>query len=353
MNSTHLALPKFQHPHDFNATNLAAEQKTLAVIWLTVITMIVEIIAGTWFGSMALLADGWHMGTHVFAFVVSLFAYRYARLHSRNQQFSFGTGKVTALGGFTSGLLLLSVVFFIVIEAFQRFIYPVEIQYAEALTVAIVGLLVNVGSLFLMGGADHHHHHHGHDHEHDHDDHDHHHHHHHAEAHEHDDDHDDHDHEHEHQHAHSSTDHNFKAAYLHILADALTSLLAIAALILAYTFGWTILDPLIALVGAVVIFQWSRGLLRETSNFLLDRQEYPNLEKAVRAQIESDSDNQITDLHLWQIAPEQFAVIISLVTHTPQAPDYYKKLLASLPALVHITVEINPCDVQCHYQKTI
>ena len=138
MNSTHLSLPKFQHLHDFNATNLAAEQKTLAVIWLTVITMIVEIIAGTWFGSMALLADGWHMGTHVFAFVVSLFAYRYARFHSRNQQFSFGTGKVTALGGFTSGLLLLSVVFFIVIEAFQRFIYPVEIQYAEALIEVVV-----------------------------------------------------------------------------------------------------------------------------------------------------------------------------------------------------------------------
>ncbi len=346
MNSTHLSLPKFQHLHDFNAANLAAEQKTLAVIWLTVITMIAEIIAGSWFGSMALLADGWHMGTHVFAFVVSLFAYRYARFHSRNQQFSFGTGKVTALGGFTSGLLLLSVVFFIVIEAFQRFIYPVEIQYGEALTVAIIGLLVNVGCLFLMEGTDHHHHH-GHDHAHHHDDHDHDDHHH-AEAHDHDHDHDD---DHEHHHSHASTDHNFKAAYLHILADALTSLLAIAALILAYTFGWTMLDPLIALVGAMVIFQWSRGLLRETSNFLLDRQEYPNLEKAVRAQIESDSDNQITDLHLWQIAPEQFAVIISLVTHAPQAPDYYKKLLASLPTLVHITVEINPCDAQCHYQK--
>ncbi len=300
-------LENWQHSHDFSVKNDKGEQRTKYVLILTAITMIVEIIAGSVFGSMALLADGWHMGTHVAAFMITIFAYRYARKHANNPAYAFGTGKVSVLGGFASAVALAVVALVMLIESMQRIIEPHAIQFNEAIAVACLGLFINVISAFLLKD-DHHHHDHG----------DHHHHHHH--------------------------DHNLRAAYLHVLADALTSLLAIIALVSGKYFGWDWLDPIMGIVGAVIITRWSYGLLKQTGPILLDGSIEETYQAAVKETIEKDSDNQISDIHIWKVGANHYAAIISLVTHFPKSTEYYKELLNDFHKLSHITIEVNACD---------
>ncbi|MEF1304790.1 CDF family Co(II)/Ni(II) efflux transporter DmeF, partial [Vibrio owensii] len=227
-----------QHSHDFVSHNQKGEKRTLYVLILTVTTMVVEIAAGTMFGSMALLADGWHMGTHAAAFCITLFAYRYAKQNAHNDRFSFGTGKVSVLGGFTSAIALGIVALMMMVESIHRLFNPESIQFNEAIMVAVIGLVVNLASMLLLQD----HHHHGHDH------------------------HDNHSHDHEHEHHH---DHNLTAAYFHVLADTLTSLLAIVALIVGKFYGWVWLDAMMGIVGAVVIGKWTLGLMKQTAPVLL------------------------------------------------------------------------------------
>jgi len=298
-------LENWQHSHDFSVKNDKGEQRTKYVLILTAITMIVEIIAGSVFGSMALLADGWHMGTHVAAFMITIFAYRYARKHADNPAYAFGTGKVSVLGGFASAVALAVVALVMLIESMQRIIEPHAIQFNEAIAVACLGLFINVISAFLLKD-DHHHHDHG----------DHHHHH----------------------------DHNLRAAYLHVLADALTSLLAIIALVSGKYFGWDWLDPIMGIVGAVIITRWSYGLLKQTGPILLDGSIEETYQAAVKETIEIDSDNQISDIHILKVCANHYAAIISLVTHFPKSTEYYKELLNDFHKLSHITIEVNACD---------
>lgn len=304
-------LENWQHSHDFSVKNEKGERRTKYVLILTAITMIVEILAGSIFGSMALLADGWHMGTHVAAFMITIFAYRYARKHADNPAYAFGTGKVSVLGGFASAVALAVVALVMLIESLQRIVDPHTIQFNEAIAVASLGLLVNVISAFLLKD-DHHHHHHDHG--------DHHHHH----------------------------DHNLRAAYLHVLADALTSLLAIIALVSGKYFGWDWLDPIMGIVGAVIITRWSYGLLKQTSPILLDGSIEQEYQSAITEAIEKDADNRITDIHIWRVGANHYAAIISLVTHFPKSAEYYKDLLNGFHKLSHTTIEVNACkDESC------
>ena len=294
----------WQHSHDFSVKNEKGERRTKYVLILTAITMVVEIIAGSVFGSMALLADGWHMGTHVAAFMITIFAYHYARKHADNPAYAFGTGKVSVLGGFASAIALAVVALVMLVESLQRIIDPHTIHFNEAIAVASLGLLINIISAFLLKD-EHHHHDHG----------DHHHH-----------------------------DHNLRAAYLHVLADALTSLLAIIALVSGKYFGWDWLDPVMGIVGAVIITRWSYGLLKQTGPILLDGSIEESYQTSIKETIEKDSDNQISDIHIWKVGANHYAAIISVVTHYPKSTEYYKELLNDFHKLSHITIEVNACD---------
>jgi cation diffusion facilitator family transporter len=297
-------LHRWQHHHSFGTeTRTRGERRTRWVVGLTLTMMTVEIAAGTLFGSMALLADGWHMGTHAAALSVALFAYVYARRHADDPRYSFGTGKVGALGGFASATGLAVVAFLIFGESAQRLASPVAIRFNEAIAVACVGLAVNVFCALLLrehhpesGLAEHAHH-----------------------------------------------DHNLRGAYLHVLADAFTSLLAIAALSTGKLFGWTWMDPIMGLVGSVVIARWSYGLLRDTSRVLLDAELPEARLAAIRAAIEADADARVADLHVWRVGPRHLAAIVSLVAHDPREPDHYKRLLRAQRDLVHVTVEVHRC----------
>lgn len=307
------SLANWQHCHDFVSHHAEGEKRTLQVLILTAITMVIEIIAGTHYGSMALLADGWHMATHVAAFMITLFAYRYAHKHANNPEFAFGTGKVSVLGGFASAISLAVVALMMIAESLQRFFSPHAISFNEAIAVATLGLLVNiVSALLLMDHHDHHHH----DHDHDHD------------------------HEHEHEHDH---DHNLRAASFHVMADAFTSLLAIIALICGKVYGWVWMDPIMGIVGAVVITRWAYGLIKQTSPVLLDGSIEQHYQNDICAIIEADSDNKVSDCHIWKVGPKDYAVILAIVTHQPKTPDYYKKLLSGFHRLSHITIEVNEC----------
>lgn len=299
----------WQHAHDFHVSSSQGERRTFYVVLLTAGMMVIEIAAGYAYGSIALLADGWHMGTHVAALGISLFAYSYARRNAGNSRYSFGTGKVGALGGFASAIALAVVALLMGLESVERLISPEVIRFNEAIAVAVVGLAVNLASAWLLqGGHDHHEHHHHHGHS----DHDHHHH-----------------------------DHNLRAAYLHVLADALTSLLAIIALIAGKWFGWVWMDALMGIVGGIVIARWSFGLIRDTSGVLLDGLPSHALETEIKRAIESDGDNSVTDLHLWRLGPSAIAAIVSIVAHNPRDPSHYKALLADVSDLAHVTVEVN------------
>ncbi|MYM63953.1 CDF family Co(II)/Ni(II) efflux transporter DmeF [Pseudomaricurvus sp. HS19] len=315
-------LEQQRHHHNFSTSNSSGEQRTRYVLWLTLVTMVIEIVAGSVYGSMALLADGWHMGTHVAAFMITLFAYSYARKHANNPAYSFGTGKVNVLGGFASAVALAIVALMMLLESTQRLIEPHTIRFNEAIAVAVIGLLVNLVSAWLL--KDHHHHdHHGHSHHH------------------HDHDHD-HDHHHEHDHEHHK-DHNLHAAYMHVLADALTSLLAIVALVAGKTLGWSWLDPLMGIVGAVIITRWAWGLMKQTSPILLDASVDTALSDAIRATIESDADNRVSDLHVWRVSGSHHAAIIALVTHQPKPVEHYRELLMKHHQLAHVTIEVQQC----------
>jgi cation diffusion facilitator family transporter len=296
------SLENWQHSHDFSVKNEKGEKRTLYVLILTAITMLVEIIAGSVYGSMALLADGWHMGTHVAAFMITLFAYRYARKHADNPAFSFGTGKVNVLGGFASAIALAVVALVMLVESLQRIVDPHLIQFNEAIFVASLGLFINVISAFMLKD------------------------------------------DHNHSHGTHHHDHNLKAAYLHVIADALTSLLAIVALVTGKFLGWNWLDPIMGIVGAIIITRWSYGLLKQTSPILLDASIEEHYQRRITDVIEKDADNTISDIHIWKVSSNHYAAIISLVTHNPQPTNYYKKLLIDFKKLSHITIEINVCS---------
>jgi cation diffusion facilitator family transporter len=278
--------------------------------------MLVEIAAGMQFHSMALLADGWHMATHVMAFMIAIFAYRYSRIHQQDQTFAFSPAKVGILGGFASSIALAMVALMMVAQSAERLLFPEMISFDEATIVAVVGLVINLLSALLLSDHHDHSHHHGHD--------DHHH-------------HDDHEHEHHHH------DHNLRAAYLHVMADALTSVLAIVALLAGKYYGWVWLDAVMGFVGAVVILIWAWGLIKETSPILLDQSVGEDFQQSIRLAIEEDGEAKIVDLHVWRLTASHCAAIISLVSQTPKSPSYYKGLLAGLVDIDHLTIEINAC----------
>jgi cation diffusion facilitator family transporter len=294
-------LDQLQHSHSFSSASEKGERHTRYVLLLTAVTMVVEIVAGTVFGSMALLADGWHMGTHVAAFMITIFAYQHARKHAENPVYSFGTGKVSVLGGFASAVTLLVVALVMLLESTQRIFVPHHIQFNEAIAVACLGLFINIVSALLLKDEHHHHHHHHHH------------------------------------------DHNLKAAYFHVLADALTSLLAIMALVLGKYLGWNWLDPVMGIVGAIIITRWSYGLMKQSAPILLDASITEEDQAAIKAAIEQDSDNRICDMHIWRVGANHYAAIISLVTHYPKSTEHYKELLRKFKKLSHITVEVNVC----------
>ncbi|EPC01641.1 hypothetical protein L861_16615 [Litchfieldella anticariensis FP35 = DSM 16096] len=307
------SLGAWQHDHIFCQDEVrAGEKRTRIVVFLTLVTMVIEIAAGMLYGSIALLADGLHMGSHATALGIAAFAYAYARRHAHDDRFSFGTGKVNALGGFAGAVLLAGFALYMGIESVARFVDPVDIVFDKAIAVAVIGLAVNGVSAWILGGGGHHHGHH------------------HAE------------------HSGHQHDHNRRAAYFHVLADALTSLLAIVALLAAKYLGWQWMDPAMGLVGAVLVTRWSWGLLRDSSQVLLDRQAR-GLDPDIRDILEGGTGDRISDLHIWSIGPGIYAGIIALVSDKPQPPHVYRsKLEARLPELVHTTIEVEPCPDTGH-----
>ena len=300
-------IENLQHSHSFgHDAKRPGEVRTFIVIAITASMMILEIATGIAFGSMALLADGLHMGSHAVALAINAFAYIYARRHAKDQRFSFGTGKVNTLGGYTGAVLLAVFAAMMVFESISRLLNPVDIAFNQAILVATLGLLVNGASVFIL------------DVEHSHEDHSH--------AH------------HDHAHHH---DHNLKSAYLHVLADALTSLLAIFALLIGKYFGAIWMDPLMGIVGAVLVTKWSLGLLKSTSSILLDQQETDEECRKVREVIESDGKHTVVDLHLWNLGSGISSGIISIVSSDPQTTNYYKEKINEVAELQHITVELH------------
>jgi cation diffusion facilitator family transporter len=317
-------LSDWTHDHAFSAGNPAAERGTRLVMWITAAMMVIEIVAGWWFNSMALLADGWHMSSHAVAIGLSAFAYAAARRYASDPRFTFGTWKIEILGGFASAIFLLGVAALMVIGSVERLFSPQAIHYQEAIVVAVLGLGVNIICAMILGQAHDHHHHgdHGHDHDHGHDGHDHGHHH----------------------------DLNLRSAYLHVIADAATSVLAIIALIGGWRYGWSWLDPVMGIVGAVLVATWARKLLAETGKVLLDREMDHPVVAEIRAAVETGPDvaewgaTRITDLHVWRVGKDAYACAISLLTHDPAlTPARVRAQLAIHAEIVHATIEIQLC----------
>ncbi len=300
----------WRHEHDFlGASHDRNERRTWMVIALTAAMMVAEIAAGMAFGSMALLADGFHMATHAGALSITALAYLYARRHTRDARFSFGTGKLGELAGFASAVILGVIAILIGFESLVRLAQPVAIRFDEAIAVAVLGLVVNLVSAWLLHDGGHHHHdsaHGGHD------------------------------------RHHHDQDHNLRAAYFHVLTDALTSVLAIVALLTGRFYGWVWMDPMMGVVGAVVIARWSWSLLRGAGAVLLDTVPNPALSEAVRARLEIEGD-RVSDLHLWRVGPSHLALIAVIVSDDPQPPTYYKERLRGLPPFSHVTIEVHRC----------
>ncbi len=291
---------RFRKAHDFVPDFSQAERRTRIVIGITAAMMVVEIAVGLMSHSMALLADGWHMSTHVIAFLITAVAYYLARRHAANVRFSFGTGKIGVLGGFTSAVVLSIVALLMAGESVHRLFAPLTIHFNEAIGIACVGLLVNLGCAFLLGDRDH-------------------------------------------ESAHRQ-DFNLRAAYLHVLADAFTSVLAITALTGGKFFGWAWLDPAVGIIGSGVVFSWAYTLLRDTSGILLDRTPAScNLPDQICRAVESDGDSLVSDLHVWQVGVGKFAAMISIVAHEPKSSDFYRALLRGCDELVHVTIETQHC----------
>jgi cation diffusion facilitator family transporter len=304
------SLEPWRHHHAFlGAQHGRNEKRTWFVFLITLATMIAEIVGGSLFGSMALMADGWHMLTHAAVLAISAFAYRFARRHAHDPRFSFGTGKLGELAGFTSAVILALIAFLIGYESIVRIFAPVPIRFDEAIAIAAVGLGVNLLSAWLLR--------------------------------------DDHDH-HEyggHEHHHDSHDHNLRSAYLHVLADALTSILAIVALLAARLYGWLWMDAAVGIVGAVVIALWSWSLIRSSAAVLLDTVPDRNLLAHVRERLEVQGD-KVSDLHLWRVGPGHIAVIAAVVAERPQPPTTYKARLDGLRGLSHVTIEVHACPAR-------
>jgi cation diffusion facilitator family transporter len=308
------SIEQWQHHHAFlGAKHDRHERRTWFVVALTTLMMIAEIVAGTWFGSMALVADGWHMSTHAGALAIAGFAYHFARKHAHDPRFTFGTGKLGELAGFASAVILILVALFIAYESVQRILAPVAISFNEAIAVAAVGLGVNVVSAFLLR-EEHHDHHESHGQRH-------------------------------HHHGHHDT--NLRAAYLHVLADALTSVLAIIALLAARYYGWVWMDPVAGIIGAVVIASWSISLIHSSGVTLLDMVPDASLSSRIKERLEIKGD-RVSDLHIWRVGPGHTALVASVVTDEPQDPSIYKARLRGLPRLSHVTVEVHTCAGHKH-----
>jgi cation diffusion facilitator family transporter len=288
------------HQHSRN------ERRTWFVVALTAVMMVGEIAAGSLFGSMALLADGWHMATHAAALGIAAIAYLFARRHAHNSSFAFGTGKFGDLAAFSSAIILAMIAVQIAWESAVRLVHPVPIAYGEAIAVAALGLGVNLISAWLL--RDTHDHHHGHD----------------------------------HAHGHRHHDNNLRAAYVHVLADAATSVLAIVALAVAMSAQWVWADPAVGIIGSLVIAGWAFGLIRDSGRVLLDVSADKKLEGVIRDRLETQGD-KVTDLHLWQVGPGHRAAVISVVSDQPLPPATYKRRLAGLRGLSHVTVEVEAC----------
>jgi cation diffusion facilitator family transporter len=309
------SIDQWTHDHVFLGSRHAHnERRTWLVVALTSVMMVGEIVAGSVFGSMALLADGWHMATHAAALGIAALAYLFARQHARNAHFAFGTGKFGDLAAFSSAIILALIAVQIAWESAQRLVHPVPIAYSEAIVVAVLGLTVNLASAWLLRDT-HEHDHHGHGHSHHHDD---------------------------HHHGHHHHDNNLRAAYVHVLADAATSVLAIAALLTAMYSEWTWADPAVGLIGSIVIASWAYGLIRASGAVLLDVNPDKNLETVIRDRIETKGD-RVTDLHLWQVGPGHRAAVISVLSDHALPPAIYKRRLSGLHGLSHVTVEVETC----------
>jgi cation diffusion facilitator family transporter len=306
------SIAHFEHEHVFlGERHQRHERRTMLVVALTAAMMVVEIVGGTLFRSVALLADGWHMSTHAAALGIAALAYRVARTHAHDPQFAFGTGKLGELAAFSSAIILAMIALFIGYESATRLVTPLAIRFSEALPIACVGLLVNLGSAWLL-----------------HDDHAHHHNH----------------HEGGHHHADDRAHHdsNIRAAYIHVMADALTSVLAIIALLAGRFLGIVWLDAVMGLIGAAVILSWSASLVRTSGAVLVDASPDPQLTRTVRQRLEANGD-RVSDLHLWRLGPGHFGVIASIVSDRPQAPEIYKGRLSGIGGVAHVTVEVHAC----------
>jgi cation diffusion facilitator family transporter len=323
---SNLGEANFTHRHVFlGAGHARNERRTWAVIALCTVMMVAEIAGGLVFGSIALVADGLHMSTHAAALLLAALAYSYARRHADDARFSFGTGKLGDLAGYTSAVVLAMIAILIGYESVMRFVSPVAIHYDEAIAIATIGLFVNVASVFLLGTG-------GHDHEHGHV---------HGHAHHTHDDGPDHHDGHHHGHPHDPThrDNNLRAAVIHVIADAAVSVLVIVGLLLARAFGWLWMDPLAGIIGACVIASWSYGLIRDTGAILLDMNPDKGMAGKLREAVEAEGDT-LADLHLWRLGPGHLGAIISVVTSKGRDADYYRNRLARFKSLSHLTVEV-------------
>lgn len=316
------AAERLRHDHAFDQGNPLAERKTLYAVLLTAAMMVAEIVGGWLFNSMALLADGWHMGTHALALGVSVLAYALARRHAHDPRFAFGTWKIEILGGYTSAVLLAGVAALMAFESVQRLLEPRAIDYRQAIVLAALGLLVNLVCAWLLHDGHHHHHHHHHHHDHGHT-------------------HHDHDHAH-HEHDHHHHDLNLRSAYLHVLADAATSVLAIVALTAGLLWGAAWLDPVMGIAGAVLVGVWAWGLLRDSGKVLLDAEMDAPVVEEIREVIANDPQRaEISDLHVWRVGKGKYACELALVTAGDAGPEHYRRALAVHEELVHVTVEVN------------
>ena len=311
------SIDDFRHSHVFlGEAHERNERKTSAVIGICAAMMIVEIIGGYWFGSVALIADGLHMSTHAGALLIAALAYTYSRRYADDARLHSAPANSVTLAAFTSAIALAMIALFIGYESVARLIYPVAIAFNQAIPIAVAGLGVNLLSAFLLRDDHHHHHHHE---------------------------------VHDHSHADSEVhrDHNLRAAFVHVMADAAVSVLVIVGLVAGRQFGWVWMDPLMGLVATGVILSWSATLVRSAGAVLLDVCPDPALAKKIASRLEQGSD-RVSDLHLWRLGPGHLAAVISIVTHEPRFPDYYKKRLGGLTNLSHVTVEVLPCPGNRH-----
>lgn len=313
-------ISRWAHQHHYSSGNAAAERGTRLVLWITLATMLLEIGAGWWYNSMAVLADGFHMSSHALAIGLAAFAYAAARRYSTDPSFAFGTWKIEILAGYTSAICLLGVAAAMVFGSLERLWAPQAIHYPEAMTVAVIGLVVNLVCALILGQA---HDHHGHDHGHHHD-------------------------HHGHDHGHAHDDLNLKAAYIHVITDAATSVLAIAALAGGWLYGWDWLDPACGLLGAVLVALWARNLIIQTGRVLLDREmDHPVVAeiREVIDQLPAEGNTSLTDLHVWRVGTGAYACALSLLTHdTKLTPLHIREQLGIHEEIVHATVEIHRCD---------